>query len=263
MYQKALIQSVENRSSPYDHNYSEALYKEFIKTGELIYNNNSCSDDTRTAIKGLIKFISSNSMDKKIIDIKGEEILSLGFKNSPAGSGNHHSYYGGLLTHLLEMWNISIDLENVIKNNLYLTEEGERNWDSYFNQADIFLLIVLHDLHKGYHTFSSEGITLNSINRGVPFKYIESMSSDSFTNSMLSLALPLSEGIKIPLRIIQAYQHSEGGWSDMKPRQTSVLGKYAYLLDEISGNIISRINSGSTDFLRTTLKPDSTYGIPN
>jgi len=156
----------------------------------------------------------------------------LGFINAPAAKRNHHAYRGGLVIHLLEMWQtwkqrFSQDFEQT----------------SEVNDKKILEGIIYHDLHKAAFTFidQSEPLKMDwSVEylRGHP-------DSESLTWETKTLWLLQHHDIELDVQQYSALLWSEGGWSKIQPRWCSVLAKVLYLLDEYSGNVLSRMQDGT------------------
>jgi hypothetical protein len=153
----------------------------------------------------------------------------LGFYRSPAARRNHHAYEGGLVQHLLEMWE------------LWRSLKPQLNAPPYVSDERVLKAIILHDLHKAYRTY--ELIT------GDPW---EVRHGDDETDMLMgsdvkSLWLAQRAGITLDPEQINALLWAEGGFSNIRPRWCSVLAKVCYALDELSGNGLARI--GKRTFL--------------
>jgi len=157
-----------------------------------------------------------------------------GFINAPAAKRNHHAYRGGLVIHLLEMWAI---------------------WDQRFradfeqttqvNDKRILEGIIFHDLHKAYRTFRS--IEFQS-DVALPWgaEYVKGdPDSESLTPETKTLWILQWYGVALDVTQYNALLWSEGGWAKIQPRWSSVLAKVLYLLDEYSGNVLSRMQSNT------------------
>lgn len=169
----------------------------------------------------------SHLEEDQIVD--GE--LLLGFKRAPAAKGNHHAFEGGLVVHYLEMWNWWKTLKTNIGDHEQLSDDK------------ILRGIINHDIHKAYRTFkiSDEGT----------FATYANDPSDNMTNHVSKSQWVLSNsGVTMELEVLNALLLSEGGWSTVKTRWSSVLAKVVYLLDELSGNVQERIRLGTWDNVR-------------
>lgn len=176
-------------------------------------------------------------------DYNVRDVKYLGFKRAPAASRNHHAYEGGLVKHYLEMWDL---WSNVLLGRLppspLLT--GER----------ILKAIILHDLHKGYCTF------VETPGENEFASYGRDMSESYLTMAGKTLWIMGHHGIVIDEIQMNALEWSEGGFSKTKPRGDSVLAKVAYLLDELSGNVIGRIENEQHYWMSGSSNPN--YGAP-
>jgi len=168
-------------------------------------------------------------LDAIIKDVPHEGGLLLGFLNAPAAKRNHHAYMGGLIVHYLEMWNI---WTNKFKPDFPYTE--------HVNDRRIMEGIIYHDLHKAYRTFQ-----LKSINPWEVQYLRDDEENESLTWETKTLWLLQHHGIKLDVPQYSALLWSEGGWAKIQPRWCSVLAKTLYLLDEYSGNVLSRMEDGS------------------
>lgn len=153
----------------------------------------------------------------------------MGFLRAPAAKGNHHEVEGGLVLHLLEMWDCYLRLKVAFP----IEIKGQID-DNLVLQA-----IVNHDLHKGYFTFVED-----SVNKG-KFQYAAATSNQMLSTDMQTIYLLMQAGIKPCMQVLNAHALAEGGWSKNPPKATSVLAKVCYLLDEMSGNVLERIRKGT------------------
>lgn len=148
----------------------------------------------------------------------------LGFCRAPAAKGNHHDFEGGLVAHLLEMW----DIWQVIRPLAYAAP--------YVTDERILEHIINHDLHKASQTF-----TTNVNTTGWFVEYGRHDSDQFLSHDQKSLWLLNSNGIELDMEQVNALYWSEGGFSKNAPRESTVLAKVGYILDEMSGNVVERI----------------------
>jgi len=161
-----------------------------------------------------------------------------GFINAPAAKRNHHAYRGGLVIHLLEMWTI-------------WTHRFREDFDqtTAVNDKRILEGIIFHDLHKAYRTFRSVEFQPHvSLPWGA--EYVKGdPDNESLTWETKTLWLLQWHEIALDNQQYNALLWSEGGWSPMnrEKRQpwTSVLAKVLYLMDEYSGNVLSRMQDNT------------------
>lgn len=154
----------------------------------------------------------------------------LGARNAPAGKGNHHAFRGGLVQHMLEMW----DCWQTMKP--FFQHQAGESWDSeHLSDERILRCILNHDLHKAWKTFK--------LVTDDPWEvvYSEDPSEKLMTWDTKTMFLLLEHSIPMDELQMNALLWSSGGWSEIKPKWQSVLAKAAYLLDEASGNVVSRL----------------------
>jgi len=155
--------------------------------------------------------------------------LLLGFINAPAAKRNHHAYHGGLVVHLIEMWNI---WKNKFRQDFPFSD--------HVNDRRIMEGIIYHDLHKAYRTFQ-----LKSMNPWEVEYLRNDPENESLTWETKTLWLLQHHGIKLDVEQYNALLWSEGGWAAIQPKWCSVLAKVLYLMDEYSGNVLSRMKDGT------------------
>lgn len=157
----------------------------------------------------------------------------LGLKRAPAATGNHHAFEGGLVAHLLEMWNLWDLLRPICLAEPYISDER------------VLKAILYHDLHKGHKTYLLESLDpwKTSYHNG-PDDML--MGSDVKTIHILA-----TWGITPDYQQMNALINAEGGYSKIKTKWVSALAKLCYTLDELSGNVQSRIKDRTFLDLRT------------
>jgi hypothetical protein len=160
-------------------------------------------------------------------DVTDQGKLLLGFTRAPAAKANHHAREGGLVIHLREMWDLWTRLRNQFTCQPYVTDQR------------VLKAIVLHDLHKAHRTFELLGTDPWST------QYCDDKTDLLMTQDVKSLWLANQAGISLDPEQINALLWAEGGFSKIKPRWCSVLAKICYALDELSGNGLDRIRTGS------------------
>lgn len=155
--------------------------------------------------------------------------LFLGMRRAPAAKGNHHAFEGGLVYHLLEMWTFWVKLREGFLNPPWITD------------AKIMRGIVNHDIHKAYMTY----VLCNPQDPTAPWAvaYGKDDSDQLLGDTAKSFYLLGKAGIHLDPLELNALILSHGGWSELKPWSTSVLAKLLYLLDELSGNVMGRIDA--------------------
>jgi hypothetical protein len=166
--------------------------------------------------------------------------LYLGLRRAPAAKANHHAYEGGLLAHLIEMWRLH---KQVLGPNLLGVKELEL---AQITDGRVLTAILSHDLHKGIRTYIWRDESMWRVERG-------NDDSDGFmTHEMKSIAFLMSHHIILDEIQMNAFCWAEGGFSTIKPKYTSILAKYCYILDELSGNVLARVQQRDFDSVKGT-----------
>jgi len=156
--------------------------------------------------------------------VKGE--IHLGLRRAPGSKNRHHNYEGGLVDHLLEMWAIWQKLSEVVK-----AGRHELLSDSLLWRA-----ILHHDLNKvhRYKLVTEDPWEV---------EYAENMKNSLLSSTHLVLWTLSQHDIRMPAVLHNALIVAEGGFSrDERPRTESVLAKLVYVLDELSANVVNRLD---------------------
>jgi hypothetical protein len=109
----------------------------------------------------------------------------------------------------------------------------------HLSDAEVLKGIIHHDLNKvhKYKLVSTE-----------PWEVDYAKDVDILTEHLgdthKSLHLLGMYNISVPLKLHGALVRAEGGFSETKTKAESVFAKVLYILDELSANVISRIDSG-------------------
>ena len=157
-----------------------------------------------------------------------------GFFNAPAGVGQHHCYCGGLVEHLIEMYETYDRLRYMLPS----VSKAEVN-DDY-----VLMAIIAHDLHKAYRTYHYlEDHEKTGKNENRVFGYAEVSETKLLTQDQHSAMLLSVHDVKLPLIVLNSLYCSEGGYKKSPPRETSALAKLVYLLDEFSSNVLYRMEN--------------------
>ena len=160
-------------------------------------------------------------------DVRLDDNQYLGFINAPAAKNNHHNYMGGLVVHLMEMWNA---FEAWFP---FLTVNGVfDDKETGITKSGVLKGILIHDLHKAWMTF---------VRKEHGFEYGDDVSNGLMTNDQKSLYLLMEYGVKLTQSEMNVLFNSEGGWAKSPPKYCTPLAKLVYILDEISGNVLGRI----------------------
>lgn len=168
--------------------------------------------------------------------------ILLGLLRAPAAKGNHHAYEGGLMYHLLEMWQVYCGLRAHYGVDLL--------FEDCITDARVLKAIIYHDIHKAYLTFrlidADEWQT----------DYCNHETDQLMGSDMKSLWIITQVGIHPDPQQINALINAEGGYAKIKTRWVSSLAKLCYTLDELSGNVLSRIDTRTVLDLRTPYRRD-------
>lgn len=163
---------------------------------------------------------------------KDVEVRLLGLMRAPGSKNRHHNVQGGLVRHLLQMWEVWVDLRAVV--------QAHNAFHPQLNDLNVWKCILHHDLNKVWkYKLESED----------PWKADYANEHDRLsqllgdTNKVMFLLN--KHGIKLPIPLHNALITAEGGYSTSpRPYAETVLAKVAYLLDELSANVIDRLQTG-------------------
>lgn len=163
-------------------------------------------------------------------DRNTDNVCVLGMRRAPASKDRHHDREGGLVVHLLEMWDIWLtDYAHIIRQ--YGTPHPQ------INDATVWRTILYHDLNKvwRYRLESEEPWRVDYANR-------EDKVSQLVGHHKTFWWLH-KYNIRLTLPLYNALLCSEGGYNDHRPRVETALAKLVYLLDEMSANVVDRLNT--------------------
>lgn len=173
-----------------------------------------------------------NLLSRLYNDYESPNVLFLGFFRAPAAKGNHHDYEGGLVQHLLEMWGVwKVVRHNFIPQNILLGD--------HINDDRVLRAIINHDLHKAYKTYELVRVDPWEV------RYANNSSDQLLTSDVKSITILSKNGITLDDEQMNVLLWAEGGFAKIRPNWTSVLAKICYLLDEMSGNVIGRIEKNT------------------
>jgi hypothetical protein len=174
-----------------------------------------------------------------IVDIPGDgeqpdsKQTQLGFYRAPAAKANHHAFEGGLVFHILEMWDCWILLRSTLQ------DQAGAFGISFVSDHRVLLGILAHDLHKAYRTFKKvDGPEWAT-------DYCKDDSDYILTETHKSLYLLSHAGIILDEVQLNALICSHGGYTKDEPRSRSVLAKLLYVIDELSGNVRGHLATGN------------------
>lgn len=157
----------------------------------------------------------------------------LGMRRAPAAKEYHHAFEGGLVFHYQEMWNIWKQLFWIPK-------------DDVVNDQRVLAAIFNHDIHKAYRTF----VQLETKAEWAA-EYGKDATDQLLDNTVKSIWILKEHNVPLDPIQLNALCWAEGGFAERKPRWSTVLAKVAYLLDELSGNVMSRVREGQILDVRT------------
>jgi hypothetical protein len=159
--------------------------------------------------------------------VYGETLL--GLYRAPASKNRHHDCEGGLVAHLVQMWDLWTGLRSVIKGQVGVWMHAQ------LSDQNMWLAILHHDLNK---------IWKYKLVSGSPWQ-VDYANTDR-TSALLgdtskSMWLLQHYDIKLSIPLYNALIVAEGGFSKVRPHAESVLAKVAYLIDELSANVVDRM----------------------
>lgn len=200
-----------------------------------------------------------NKFKENLLSIN-EDVLKVrtypGLKNAPAGIYVHHAYPGGLVDHLLEMWDIHL----VLYNTLLLKDIDAHN---HLREAEILETIILHDLHKGYCFYRYPNPDEEKIGKATKWAkgYFQRANEDHLMlvgDSGITVWMCQHAGYTVSsLKVLNAVLNAEGGYSKTQTPWQTVLAKYVYVLDEISSNVLARLQKGNVYDVRNAKNTNS------
>lgn len=162
---------------------------------------------------------------------KDVEVRLLGMMRAPGSKQRHHNTQGGLVQHLLQMWEVWIDLRAVL--------QAHNAFHPQLNDLNVWKCIVHHDLNKvwKYKLVSEDPWAVDYANS-------QDRLTSLLTDAGKSSFLLNKHGIRLSVPLHNALLTSEGGYGKARPYVETVLSKVAYVLDELSSNVIARLQTG-------------------
>jgi len=160
----------------------------------------------------------------------------LGFKRAPAAKRNHHPYEGGLVQHLLEMWEFWCSIRT--GHQLFLSYQS----GAILSDTRVLTGILNHDLHKAYLYYElMDTIPVG----GWLVERRTHLSCALLTDNAKTIDILMRFRIALDETDLNCLIYSEGGWAKDPPVECTPLAKLVYLLDEFSGNVRARIDEGT------------------
>lgn len=166
--------------------------------------------------------------------------IVLGMRRAPGSQRRHHAFEGGLVVHLMEMWRAWVTIRNLLPPNMAMPQ-------SFNTNALVWRAIVHHDLNKVYkykhiqkdkdgNTLETWKVDYSGANED-PLGYL-------LPGTYKSIEILCHHGIPIPPLLLNALITAEGGYSEgPRPQTETVFAKIVYLCDELSANVINRIET--------------------
>lgn len=238
-----------------------ALVRE-ITTNMAVMKGQS-SRDSMTAHEESVSYVQLLNDLRHDRNIGG--VTYLGMYRAPGSKNRHHNVEGGLVRHLLQMWELWVDLRGVFR--------AHNAQHALLNDSNIWKCILHHDLNKVWKyklieiPDTEEHLTAKKILDSIsPAQHevewanatlakkapptwavdyaddqIHSFLGDDTNKTIFFLN---QRGIKLSLPLYNALITAEGGYSRQpRPKTESVLAKVAYLLDDMSANVIDRLQT--------------------
>lgn len=160
------------------------------------------------------------------------DVCLLGMRRSPGSKNRHHNREGGLVLHLLQMWEIWLGLRGVLRD--------QNAQHAQLNDLNVWKCILHHDLNKVWkYRFVAREDGGWEVDYANDMDRVTSMLGDAHK----VVFLLMKHGIKLTIPLHNALITSEGGYSATRPYTETVLAKTAYLLDELSANVVDRLQT--------------------
>jgi hypothetical protein len=156
--------------------------------------------------------------------------LMIGMKRAPGSKNRHHCVEGGLVAHLLQMWTLWRGLRTIISPLAEL--------HALMSDTNIWRAILHHDLNKvrKYALTSIDPWTVEYVKN-------EDVMSEMLGSPHKVLQILNRHGIRLNIPLHNALITAEGGYSESRPAVDTVLAKIVYLLDELSANVVDRLQT--------------------
>lgn len=166
----------------------------------------------------------------------GEDVF-LGLMRAPGSKDRHHDVEGGLVIHLLEMWDSWLLLRNrVISKMQPITD------------SLVWRAILHHDLNKVWRykwiTKDKDGNILDKWKVDYAEKGEDALGY-LLPSTYKTIGILNRYEIPLPPLLLNALITAEGGFSQgPRPKTETVFAKLVYLLDELSANVFNRLDTG-------------------
>lgn len=159
------------------------------------------------------------------------DVCVLGMFRAPASANRHHAVEGGLVQHLLQMRELWLSFKGILRDhNAHHPELNDRN---------VWKCILHHDLNKVWRYAQVKSDTWS-------VTYADDVLSKFLGDSTNKTLYFLNQHhITLTPALFNALITAEGGFSTQpRPKVESVLAKVCYLLDDMSANVIDRLQTG-------------------
>lgn len=178
----------------------------------------------------------NNLRSNHVVRDGDDEVILLGMHDAPASVSRHHTFQGGLVAHMLEMW----DLWKAHIRPIFV--KRDQPWN--FTDSDVLRAILHHDLNKvwRYKLSGTDPLLIT------PWQVSYANELDRLDRLLgptnKSLFLLQQRGIKLGPLHYNALLCAAGGYGEIQPRASTVFAKTIYLLDELSANVVNRLDTG-------------------
>lgn len=157
--------------------------------------------------------------------------IILGMYRAPASKDRHHSFEGGLVVHLLEMWECWFHMKTMLPKQL--------SYESHLSDDHALRAIIHHDLNK-VHRY-----VLVAKTEDEPWTvdyYRRDLLDGMMGSTVKSLYFLNQHNIPLDPVMMNALLLAEGGFAKIRPDHDTVFAKMMYLLDEMSANVLDRLH---------------------
>lgn len=164
--------------------------------------------------------------------------VALGMYRAPGSKDRHHNREGGLVAHLLEMWDIYMKMEPIIMG-------GSFSPGLLLNMSrqNVWRAILHHDLNKVWRYRIVYGSADDPNLWQVEYSKKDT-ATELLGSTNKSLWILQKYGIELTLPLYNALLTSEGGYAKTRPRVDTAFAKLLYVLDELSANVVNRLQTG-------------------
>lgn len=186
-------------------------------------------------IKKYFKYIKDEELREQYIELL-KYLCRIGFDSvrnnncvrllvAPAGRRRHHSYSGGLLSHIVQMIEIAF----------VIYHQNTYPFKGVLNKGDIVIGCFIHDIHKAINTF-----IYDTKSNKVVFAY--NYKNKYLPDDFQSIKILMDFGIKLSEQHMNAIIMAEGGFSKVMDEDTemSKLAVLVHMADLYSSQILKK-----------------------